>query len=83
MDNPTPDYSSPKIPPSPRLTPTCPSSTHVAYGAIRLEWTFMILGQAVGDAASLAIDDRVPVQKVDYPRLKTRLLADKQVLAVP
>jgi hypothetical protein len=65
------------------LTPTCPSSTHVAYGAIRLEWTFMILGQAVGDAASLAIDDRVPVQKVDYTRLKTRLLADKQVLAVP
>jgi hypothetical protein len=65
------------------LTPTCPSSTHVAYGAIRLEWTFMVLGQSVGHAASLAIDDRVPVQKVDYAKLKARLLEDKQVLAVP
>jgi hypothetical protein len=65
------------------LTPTCPSSTHVAYGAIRLEWTFMVLGQSVGEAACLAIDDRVPVQKIDYPKLKARLLAEKQVLAVP
>jgi hypothetical protein len=65
------------------LTPTCPSSTHVAYGAIRLEWTFMVLGQSVGQAACLAIDDRVPVQKVDYAKLKARLLAEKQVLAVP
>jgi hypothetical protein len=65
------------------ITPTCPSSTHVAYGAIRLEWTFMVLGQSVGLAACQAIDDQVAVQKVDYAKLKAKLLAEKQVLAVP
>jgi hypothetical protein len=65
------------------LTPTCPSSTHVGYGAIRLEWTFMILGQSVGTAAVQAIDDHVAVQKVNYARLKARLLAEKQVLQIP
>jgi hypothetical protein len=65
------------------ITPTCPSSTHVAYGAIRIEWTFMVLGQSVAEAACLAIDDRVPVQKVSYPKLKARLLAEGQVLVVP
>jgi hypothetical protein len=65
------------------LTPTCPSSTHVAYGAIRLEWTFMVLGQSAGVAASRAIDDAVPVQRVSYEKLKAQLLAEKQVLAVP
>jgi len=65
------------------ITPTCPSSTHVAYGAIRIEWTFMVLGQSAGQAACLAIDDRVPVQKVSYAKLKARLLAQGQVLALP
>ncbi len=65
------------------LTPTCPSSTHVAYGAIRLEWTFMVLGQSAGVAACQAIDDQVAVQKIDYEKLKARLLAEKQVLMVP
>ena len=37
------------------ITPTCLSSTHVAYGAIRLEWTFMVLGQSAGAATVLAI----------------------------
>lgn len=62
------------------LTPTCPSSSHVAYGAIRLEWTFMALGQAAATAACQALADGVPVQKVDYPKLRARLLADKQTL---
>ena len=65
------------------LTATCPSSTHVGYGAIRLEWTFMILGQSVGTAAAQAIDQRVAVQKVDYARLRAKLLAEKQVLEIP
>lgn len=62
------------------LTPTCPSSSHIAYGGIRIEWTFMALGQAVGTAAALAIDDDVTVQNVDYKRLRSRLLQDKQIL---
>ena len=64
------------------LTPTCPSSSHIAYGAIRLEWTFMILGQAVGSAAVLAIEDRKTVQQIDYATLKQRLVAAGAVLDV-
>ncbi|WP_428655891.1 FAD-dependent oxidoreductase [Runella sp.] len=64
------------------FTPTCPSSSHIAYGAIRLEWTFMILGQSTGAAAVLAIDKNSSVQKVDYQSLKQILLKEKQVLAL-
>lgn len=64
------------------LTPTCPSSSHVAYGAIRLEWTFMALGQAAGTAAVLALEHRRPVQEVDYADLSEQLRRDGQILAV-
>jgi len=62
------------------LTPTCPSSSHIAYGAIRIEWTFMSLGQAVGTAASFAVDSGVPVQDVDYCQLSRQLKRDGQIL---
>ncbi len=62
------------------LTPTCPSSSHIAYGAIRLEWTFMSLGQVCGIAASIAIDEKISVQKVDYNRLKKQLVAEGVVI---
>ncbi|MFO0878401.1 MAG: FAD-dependent oxidoreductase [Gemmataceae bacterium] len=63
------------------LVPVCVSSSHVAYGTIRMEPVFMILGQAVGVAASLAIDHKVPVQKVPIDRLQARLRAQKAVLS--
>jgi hypothetical protein len=62
------------------LTPTCPSSSHIAYGAIRIEFTFMALGQACGTAAVMAIDNKKSVQEVDYKKLKKRLIDDKQVI---
>ena len=68
------------------LVPVCVSSSHIAYGSIRMEPVFMILGQSAATAASLAIDraDRtlqpVCVQEVDYAELRKRLLADGQVL---
>jgi hypothetical protein len=62
------------------LTPTCPSSTHIAYGAIRIEFTFMALGQACGTAAVLAIENKVSPQQLPYERLRQVLLKDKQVL---
>lgn len=61
---------------------SCPSSTHVAYGAIRLEWTFMAMGQACGSAAVIAARDNLAVQQVPYAALRERLLADKQVVAL-
>lgn len=62
------------------FVPVCLSSTHIAYGSIRMEPVFMILGQASGTAASMAIDMNTSVQKVPYVKLKERLLADKQML---
>ena len=62
------------------LVPICLSATHIAYGSIRMEPVFMILGQSAATAAALAIDARSSVQALYYPRLRARLLADKQVL---
>jgi len=65
------------------LVPVCISSSHIAYGSIRMEPVFMVLGQSAATAACLAIDDKVDVQKVDYAKLKEQLLKDKQVLDLP
>jgi hypothetical protein len=65
------------------LSPTCPSSSYVAYGAYRIEFTFMVAAQSAATAAMMAIDASTSVQKVDYPRLRERLLGDNQVLQVP
>jgi hypothetical protein len=65
------------------LVPVCLSSTHVAYGSIRMEPVFMLLGQSAATAAVQAIDARTSVQKVDYAKLRERLLADRQKLSWP
>ena len=62
------------------LVPVALSSSHIAYGSIRMEPVFMVLGQSAGTAAALAIDNNRPVQKVDYEALRVRLLADHQYL---
>lgn len=62
------------------LTPTCPSSTHIAYGAIRIEFTFMALGQAVGVAAARAIEEKTTVQRINYILLKNRLLQEGAII---
>ena len=64
------------------LVPVCVSATHIAYGSIRMEPVFMVLGQSAATAACIAIDKSVEVQKIDYESLKSRLLTDKQVLHV-
>jgi hypothetical protein len=62
------------------LVPVCVSASHVAYGSIRMEPVFMILGESAATAAAMAIDDNVPVQDVSYEKLRQRLLDAKQVL---
>lgn len=62
------------------LVPVCLSASHIAYGSIRMEPVFMVLGQSAATAASLAIDGKVPVQQVAYAKLREKLLADQQVL---
>ncbi|MDR2863269.1 MAG: FAD-dependent oxidoreductase [Puniceicoccales bacterium] len=65
------------------LVPVCVSSSHIAFGSIRMEPVFMVLGQSAATAAVLALDENVEVQKLDYEKLRKRLLADGQRLADP
>lgn len=62
------------------LVPVCVSSTHIAFGSIRMEPVFMLLGQSAATAAALAIDNKTDVHALDFKALKERLLKDKQVL---
>ena len=62
------------------LVPVCLSASHIAFGSIRMEPVFMVLGQSAASAACLAIDQKAAVQKVDYARLRERLLTDSQYL---
>ena len=62
------------------LVPVCVSSSHIAFGSIRMEPVFMILGESAATAAALAIDDKTTVQDVPYAKLREVLLKDKQVL---
>ena len=62
------------------LVPVCLSASHIAYGSIRMEPVFMILGQSAATAACQAIDAGVAVQDVDYASLVKQLAADGQVL---
>ena len=62
------------------ITPTCPSSSHIAYGAIRIEWTFMVLGQSAALALDLALKNDLAIQDVPYDQLKETLLENNQIL---
>ncbi len=55
------------------LVPVCLSASHIAYGSIRMEPVFMVLAQSAAVAASLAIDGKTSVQKIDVPKLQNRL----------
>jgi hypothetical protein len=62
------------------VVPVCVSSSHVAFGSIRMEPVFMILGQSAATAAVMALDAGIAVQEVAYEDLKKRLLQDGQIL---
>ncbi|MBN2265608.1 MAG: FAD-dependent oxidoreductase [Candidatus Aminicenantes bacterium] len=62
------------------LVPVCLSSSHIAYGSIRMEPVFMILGQSAAAAARIAVRQDIPVQDVDYDVLRLELLRLGQVL---
>jgi hypothetical protein len=65
------------------LVPVCCSASHVAYGSIRMEPVYMILGQSAGTAAVLALECGGTVQDVRYKNLRARLQADGQRLLWP
>ena len=65
------------------LVPVCMSASHVAYGSIRMEPQYMIMGQACGLAAVQALRNQLAVQNVNVPALQARLRELKQVLDLP
>jgi hypothetical protein len=62
------------------LVPLCLSASHVAYGSIRMEPVFMIMGQSAGSAAVIAINEGLSVQEVPYAKLRPQLEAGGQIL---
>ena len=65
------------------LVPVCVSASHIAFGSIRMEPVFMILGQSAATAAVMAMDAGTPVQDVPYAQLRERLVKDGQILEAP
>jgi len=65
------------------LVPVCVSSSHIAFGSIRMEPVFMILAQSAATAAALAIDSNLAVQDLPYEALRERLVKDGQILHDP
>ena len=61
----------------------CVSASHIGLSTLRMEPVLMITGQSAATAAALAIDEGVSLQKLPYPKLRDRLLADGQILVPP
>ena len=64
------------------LVPVCVSSSHIAFGSLRMEPVFMIMAQSAVTAACIAIDGEINVQQVSYEKLKQKLMEDGQVLSL-
>jgi hypothetical protein len=62
------------------LVTNCVSSSHIAFGSIRMEPVFMILGQSAGTIASIAIGKRKSIYDLSYEEIKTKLKSDGQIL---
>ena len=62
------------------VVPVCLSSSHIAFGSIRMEPVFMVLGQSAGVIASLAIEKNISVQNLNYDKLNAALINNGQIL---
>jgi len=62
------------------LVPVCVSCSHIAFGSIRMEPVFMILGQSAGTVASLAIEEKKSINELSYLKIKAKLESDRQIL---
>ena len=65
------------------LVPVCLSSSHIAYGSIRMEPVFMILGQSAATLAGMAVAEGKDVHEIPYESLREELLSGGQVLEMP
>ena len=64
------------------LVPVCVSSSHIAFGSIRMEPVFMILGQSAATLAVMSIDAGTGIHEISYESLRTKLLEEEQVLEI-
>ena len=64
------------------LVPVCLSCSHIAFGSIRMEPVFMILGQSAATLAVMAIEENSKIHGIPYEKLRTQLLKDGQVLVL-
>lgn len=62
------------------LVPVCLSSSHIAYGSVRMEPVFMVLAQSAALAACVMLDRGVSAQDVPYRDLEPRLIKANQVI---
>lgn len=62
------------------LVPVCMSASHVAMASIRMEPTYMVMGEAAGIAAVQALEQNAAVQEIDQPRYRQALLDAGQIL---
>jgi len=62
------------------LVPVCLSATHIAYGSIRMEPTFMMLGESCAIAACIAIDSNKPLQDIAWSTLCKELIKSGQII---
>ena len=62
------------------VIPVCLSASHIAFGSIRMEPVFMVLGQSSAIIASLAIQNNMAVQDLNYNKLKSVLKDRGQIL---
>lgn len=58
------------------LVPVCLSASHIAYGSIRMEPVFMVMGQSAATAATIAIDEKKPVQEISISKLQAVLTSN-------
>jgi hypothetical protein len=65
------------------LVSSCVSASHMAYSSIRMEPQYMILGQAAGVAATLAVRTERPLHHIDLAQLQARLRDPGQILSAP
>ncbi len=62
------------------LVPVAVSSSHIAFGSIRMEPVFMILGQSAGTLAAMAIERKVGIHDLSYEEIRSKLIEDGQIL---
>jgi len=62
------------------LVPVCISSSHIAFGSLRMEPVYMILGQSAATIAALALETETPLHQLDYQEIRNRLEQNGQKL---